>query len=74
METIYILPIILAFVSVFVVYVSKKGETDETKIPNYPVVFIVTLLISGGLMFLTSSKDGAIDLVMKEIDVGECPF
>jgi len=74
MDKIYVTPILVSAAVVLATYLMKKDELDSTKKPNYVILFLVCLGISGGIVYISSSNDDSINLVMKEIDIGECPF
>ena len=74
MSNLYITPVLVSAAVVLATYLMKKDELDSTKKPNYFVLFIVCLCISGGVVYISSSGEDSINLVMKEIDIGECPF
>jgi len=52
----------------------KKNEEDAAKKPNYPVLFLTCLALSGGIVYFMQTPENGIDIVMKEMDVGEVPF
>lgn len=71
-------PMVIACVVVALVYFAKNGDKDPNNRPNYTVVFVASLALAYGLAYVFSSSSvqggGAIDIVMREIDVGEPDF
>ena len=76
MSSLLVTPILISAAIVLVAYLMKKDEQDPSKQPNYMVLFMVCIVISGFIVYMTSSgnEDGGVNIVMKEIDGGECPF
>lgn len=75
MSQTYIVPLAIASVVVYSAYLMKKDETDPSKVPNYPVIFISTLVVAGIIMYLVSSGEtDQMSSLMQEIDIGEPPF
>jgi uncharacterized membrane protein len=70
MNKVYIIPLVVSCAIVMIVYLMKKDESDINKKPNYLVLFIVTLGVSGVVSYLMSGGDDGIN----EIDTGEAPF
>lgn len=73
-NNLFIIPALISSAVVLVVYMMKKNEEDESKKPNYSVLFLTCLALSGGVVYFLQSPEDTINLVMKEIDVGEVPF
>lgn len=75
MSQTYIVPLAISSIVVYSVYLMKKNETDASKVPNYPVIFISTLVIAGIIMYLVSSGEtDQMTSLMQEIDIGDPPF
>jgi hypothetical protein len=74
MDKMYLFPILISATIVVVVYMMKKDEPDQNKRPNYPVLFIMCLIVSASFIYMFGSKDESINLVLKEIHTGEPTF
>lgn len=74
MNNLLIVPVLVSAAVVLVVYMMKKNEEDAAKKPNYPVLFLTCLALSGGIVYFMQTPENGIDIVMKEMDVGEVPF
>lgn len=75
MNKLYVLPIVISCIVVVAAYMMKKEETDNNKKPNYTILFIGCLGLSGLITYMIGSPgDNGINIAMKEIDGGEAPF
>lgn len=75
MSQTYIVPLVIASVVVYSAYLMKKDESDPSKVPNYPVIFIIALVVAGIIMYLvTSGETDQMTSLMQEIDIGDPPF
>jgi hypothetical protein len=74
MNSLYLLPLLISIAVVFVIYLIKKDEADVNKRPNYPILFVICLLLSGGIVYIFGTQDDTINIVMKEIHTGDPNF
>jgi hypothetical protein len=74
MSNLIVVPLLISCAVVLVTFMMKKDEHDNNKKPNYAVLFIVTLCVSGGITYFVGGSEDALNIVMKEIDGGDAPF
>ena len=74
MSNIFVVPVLISVAIVLVVFMMKKNEQDESKKPNYTILFVTCLVLSSGIVYCTQTPEDNIHLVMREIDVGDAPW
>jgi preprotein translocase subunit SecG len=73
-------PVLVAVFIVITTYLLKKDDRDPNKVPNYPIIFVSSFVVTGGILYVASGNGngtqtgGDFASVMSEIDVGEPPF
>jgi hypothetical protein len=74
MNSLYLFPILISTAVLVVIYLMKKDEPDPSKRPNYPILFVILLVLSGGIVYVFGNQDDTINIVMKEIHTGDPNF
>ena len=73
-SNVYIVPVLISSAVVLVIYMMKKDEDDVSKRPNYPVLYLICLALSGGIVYFLNSGEDPLNVVMKEVNGGTVPF
>ena len=74
MNNLYTIPIVMSIAIVLLAYYMKKDEQDQNKKPNYAMLFAMSLVVSGSVVYFLGSSEDSINVVMKEIHGGEPNF
>ncbi len=74
MNNIFFVPFLVAFAITMIVFILRKDEPDMNKRPNYIVLFMICFVVGVIVMFFLGNEEESLNIVMKEIDVGDPDF
>ena len=74
MNNIFFVPFLIAVAIATIVFILRKDEPDINKRPNYIALFIICFIVGVAVMFFLGNEDESLNVVMKEIDIGDPDF